>query len=284
MTSEPLRVEHYPYLNRTTETVHLASQYLAMAGKYFASSQSDDSHTNMSWNAAEQRLEGNVIQTDPDGRFALVVPSLTLQLLQGGKVVASCPLAGRRQEEGITWMRMQLQELGLAAEQYQISYHYDLPDYALGDHLSFGTVDTGSLELFARIRSWGHQICGKYREPFAFASPARTWPRHFDHGVYAPLAHNEKGEPSRSISFGLAIHDGLIPEHYWYITHWSADEITYPTEMPALSLGSWDIPRLHGASLPLSQLIHLSLAEREDGLHRFFDEVIAASQQFIGTS
>ena len=46
---EPIGIKELKSINKATETIHIAAQYLSMAGKYLTEPMDDDSHTNMGW-------------------------------------------------------------------------------------------------------------------------------------------------------------------------------------------------------------------------------------------
>ncbi len=266
-------------LNRATEQIHVAAQYLAMAGKYYLPAQSDDSHTNMDWDVDTQELIGRPLG---DTDLCLILRPSDLRLRWGKHLdpaAHSIDLSGKTQAEGVAWVKLRLGEFGLDPALYQMDLHYEVPAYFDLVKRSFQVADKFAHQLFSDYRSLAKEVMEIHRMKFELAENDRTWPHHFDHGCYVPL-RKDGTEVTHSISFGLAIHDHLIGEHYFYVTRWSKEEIIHPG-LPPLRGGYWDLDRLQGAAFPIGSLFTLSASKQAEKINEFLVSAIRGSLELL---
>jgi len=267
-------------INAVTEQVHAAVQYPAMAGKYFGVHQDDDSHTNMAWNTADKEFNGRWHKV---GNLRLSVAPVDLVLkMENGKELKAIELHGMSRKESIDWTRNHLSDFGFEGSQFKLSFHYDLPDYAQMKNHRFQKQNLDFHQRFGNIRTWGAVFCNHYRKYFSMAHESRTWPHHFDHGCYMPVAmHGDK--VTKSVSIGLAIHDSLCPEHYFYTTYWSQED-QHNMEVPPLSNGRWEIDKLSGSLLPVSSLAGSRFEEQVEIVSDYFEKSINGCLQLMDIS
>ena len=267
-------------LKRATEQIHVAAQYLAMFGKYFVPKKEDDSHTNFEWDLLSRQFISHPASFTPIRMF-LRPEDLKLGLgSHADDLVAELRLPGLTKEEGTEWVKAQLRHLDFDANVYQISLHYDLPAYGNPGLRPFELADPHSFNQFRDLRGWAKEIIDHYKKAFALAQADCTWPHHFDHGCYVPLTIDSNGKVAGSISFGLAIHDVLQDSHYLYVTHWTA-EILNDLDPPKLSSGRWELDRMQGTLLPITQKGDFDTNTQVDRAHLFMREAIDASLNFL---
>ena len=268
------------YLNRATEQIHVAAQYLAMIGKYYVAPKDDDSHTNMGWDLTTKQFSSHGF-SDQQMKLFLRPGDLRLGIgTDAMNIEAQQDLNGLSQKEGSEWVRSQLARLDLDPDSFQISLHYDMPAYGDFEDQTFEILDDRSYRLFSEMRGWAKEILVQYKNQFSTAEDDRTWPHHFDHGCYVPLIKDKTGQVISSISFGLAIHDGLQSSHYLYVTHW-ATERSNALKLPKLSAGRWEMERMHGALLPISVQGDGDFDVQTSAAHTFVREAIDASLIFL---
>lgn len=270
-------------LNRATEQVHRAVQFISMAGKFFLEHLPDESNTNMGWDMENRRLYGHTL---PSGHRLSVHPeSLTLQVIgEQNSVVAQLPLEEKTWEDGVEWVKKTFQTFGVDTSAYRMDIHYDIPDHEIHHGASFQTTSEMNFNAFSTARDIGDQVMKAWASPFEYATDVRSWPHHFDIGSYIPLTKDEAGETVKSITIGLAIQDAYVDEYYFYITHWNRDgEVSYEhlPELPAS--GYWNRKHFTGAFLKLSDLIQGSDTNKQiDKINRFMRAGILASMELLG--
>lgn len=258
-------------LNHAIGELHQAVQLIAATSKSLLEAKDDDSHTNLGWNSESNTVYGRTL---PDGfSLGLAVPEMELYWIDGGQPSASFfPLRGKTVTEAQSWIHETLNE------DVNWAMHYDIPDHPLQQ----GAIFTGEPKTaFADWANWRHNgqlFIAAYAEHFEHASDIRIWPHHFDSGSYIPQEHDEQGGALNSISLGLGMADTYCGGPYFYITHWSREELTYPEDLPALAAGQWNRKDFIGAILPLSDLLDLQDTDAQiDLLNQFFASGIAAS-------
>ncbi len=181
-----------------------AARILSAAADATLDKATDDSHSNLGWEAGPQNLTGRV-----DAHIH--VPTLTLH--HGGDSLA---LDGRTLDEGIDWLAKRLRvKLTLR--------DYDWPK----EPRSGGVTFSANEEWLAQVAHW-----------FTLGSRAmadmgvlRVWPHHFDLGYF-----HDKGQDGKSIGGGLAVVDDHYPLPYLYVNPYGVDRAA---DLPALEQGLW---------------------------------------------
>lgn len=242
--------------------VHLAAQYLAMAGKSFLPPKADDSHTNIGFVPDTEMLE--TLPLHPSGlQLAFHYSDFSLKWVSD--TTHSLPLHGKSHREIVTWIRSQVDGSPLTPP-YRYELHYDLPYSAQGDFL-FELGDPAQLQELLHLRKLGHRAIRSFLDRENLQSDICIWPHHFDTGALVPLDNGS----GKSIGLGLAIPDALCGEHYFYISAYEGHTAIEVSHMPSLAQGQWRSADLKGALLPASQ------ADAE-GAIGFFQEALKAYQ------
>lgn len=272
-------------LSYATAMVHRAAQFIAMTGKHFLPHEADDSHTNLSWIGHGGYLAGHPIPTHRPIRAAIQPLTLTLALLDEVNQPIEVLLGvGKTKEELIGQWKEMLAAQGLEADRFALDLHYDIPAFETDEGAPFQIVDKQAFQAFTHLRQAGYLVTAWIATLYAESSPVATWPHHFDVGGLMVLSQSEQGEPTRTIGYGMAINDELVPEHYLYVTHWqAAGRIEYGA-LPHLPMkGYWHQGDQVLAILPMSSLytdpqpLHQASAARD-----FLESAIEISKGFMG--
>jgi hypothetical protein len=262
-------------LNEAQLTLHHAVQFIAASGKYLLEEKADDSHTNMSWDSGNKIFYGDSINNR--ARVGLHVPSLSLKVSgPTGIELASLSLSGKTKQEGLLWLRQALQLKQIDASDLELKMHYDISEHPTDNAKPFSEINSSILEELANHRSIADQICNDIFSKHAKATPARTWPHHFDHGVYVPFKFDNNGNAIQSFSVGYAVADSVIEEPYFYVTQWKKEEEVDYSKAPDLECGKWLPEKLKGAGLAISDI--LKMDDQENGIKAFLDKTIAFSK------
>lgn len=247
-------------INRAAEVVHRAVQLLTKAAKSWLEQKEDDSHTNQSYfNGVFKSHEF------PGGlQLALEVSDLQIQLWKDGEQIWHKNLSGRLHHEVEEDLIGILHQNGLDRSQWVPNLHFDLP-YKELENFRYPELEEIPLNAFVRTRDFGvdclNELSGTLNDDPGF----RTWPHHFDHGGLLIVA-TQGGEMSKTVGIGLAMHDSLVPEHYFYISHWIKDGQADYTNLPELpSGGSW-IGSQPMAVLPVCQLKRNGTFDKDEAM------------------
>ncbi|MFY0696493.1 MAG: hypothetical protein JXR11_01415 [Balneola sp.] len=263
-------------INTAQLALHHAVQFIAASGKYLLEEKEDDSHTNMSWDSGNKIFYGDSINNR--ARVGLHVPTLSLKVTgPTGIELASLSLSDKTKQEGLLWLRQALQLKQIDASDLELKMHYEIPEHPTNDAKPFSEIETPVLEELANHRTISDRVCNEIFSKHAKATPARTWPHHFDHGVYVPFRFDENGEAIQSFSVGYAVADSVIDEPYFYVTQWKKDEEIDYSETPELECGKWLPEKLKGAGLALSDI--LKMDDQEKGIQTFLDKTIGFSKE-----
>jgi hypothetical protein len=259
-------------------TAHYAAQLLAIFGQNFASSEPDDSHRAMGWNADSGEFVSTGVDSATGSRAFFAPGSLTLRLARpdaGGGAVLD--LEGRTLHEAVSWLREHLRPKGP---------ELDLPEYDLPDHpLGTGAVFPAPIPELRQIEGW---FAHAYRSLLELIQrpgntyPIRIWPHHFDCAVLIPIppAPEERAAggggsgrgtsetgANRSVGVGFSPGDGSYAQPYWYVSPWP-----YPmtSALPPLSRGHWHTEGWVGAILTARELLSQATPGEEGEVARAF--------------
>ncbi len=278
---EPISKADAKSINKATEQIHAAAQFLAMAGKFMCDPKDDDSHTNMGWLPMKEKFITHPLG-QKDKYFLVLNPAeMRMGFLDASNhIIDTFALKGKTQKEGTKWIKGKIKDFNLTSTKYKIDPHYDLPLYAQMVDKKFRKSPKKAFGAFALLRNWAEFYINKYKMQFPDPGDTRTWPHHFDHASYTPLARLKSGEVTKSISLGLAIHDGMINEPYFYISAWSKNKKLDLNKMESLGAGYWLNDAFKGAVLPIFDVLEIpEFEQQQNAIDSFFSESI---EQLIG--
>jgi len=270
-------------LNAPTQQLHHAAQFVSMLGNSYLPKQADDSHTNLEWLPDRQALASNWIE----GSFRLLLQFTDFQLewqTKNGDIISTFPLTNQTKEAAITWMRLILQEkFKVSQAQLKPIAHFEIPPHPVENGAPFQLITKQLYQELALYRHNAHFILEHFASKYKHASPVRTWPHHFDIGVYIPVAFDEDQNATKSVGIGLAIPDQDIQEHYFYVNHWSRFGETHTYNLPQLPSGYWHTEGWTGAVLPISELVKIDLKEEQARqAETFLETGMKASLSLVG--
>ena len=259
-------------LTPSIDQIHRGVQFISMVGKFYVENQADDSHTNMEWLEDKEVLAGNWAPS-PKGSFRFAMRSSELTLImydQDMNEVDNCQLNGLNNGQILDWVKIHLHQFNVDAEKMKLDIHYDIPHHPTDDGVPY---DFSNGELFAEMakyRANSDLVLKEFATQYENASAVRTWPHHFDHGVYIPMVFDDQGTAVKSFSIGLAIHEEAIDEPYYYITTWSARGDNSYEGVSLLPYGEWLDEPFKGAILRASEIVSETSAQGQMELVREF--------------
>lgn len=227
------------------QTIHLAAQYLAAAGISFIPERADDSHTNLGFSKETKSFEtwplnecGSRLTLDL-GKFELNWASV--------KESRSLSLHGCSHTQVLEWIYLSCTALKLG-KPYNYNFLYELP-YPISDKYIF-QKDQEVLDKEIRLRSLAHNVFVQFLRKHQLSSDIRTWPHHFDTGVFANLP----AKPDISVSAGLAIPDSLVSDYYFYVSAYEGQDSLDTSAFTNLDHGKWLQNGFQGAVLAASEI------------------------------
>jgi len=269
-------------LQETIHSLHHAAQFLASTAESLLPHQADDSHTNLGWDSQKNALISHPLAN----RFqlALEYSTFSLAILEEGLVKTRFFLAGHNQQEVYNWLQTTFNELGLDGSSISALNRYDIPKHVIQEGQPFASLSEEILRELANRRNNAQEFFVSIAPEYPYASSIRTWPHHFDIGVYIPIRRDETHQDLNSIGLGMAVPDGSANDMYFYVNHWSKQSLQLPNTLPALdSGGHWITEGWTGAVLPL-QVVTASAKphDQQEIVQTFFDSAIKASLSLIG--
>ena len=230
---------------KAIEQVHLATQYLAAAGKSFLEHKEDDSHTNLGFNSSKGLLE--TWPMDDQGlKLSFAYESFSLIWSSEERELLSFALDNKSHNDILGWINKATTSLGIS-EAYHYDLHYDLPYAKLTEESRFSSPSLEELGGLLKNRNISHQALEDVVDKLGVETTIRVWPHHFDSGGY--VVHNGIG-----IGFGMAIPDAMIDDFYLYTSGYKGHDGIATSSFSTLSKGKWLNDGFKGAILSMSGL------------------------------
>ena len=260
-----------PELNEAQNTIHHASQLVGIVGKQLVPQEPDDSNTNMEWIPAINTFAGHLVTNRIKVGFN--VTEFAIKLLDPANFdVRSFSLDGKTFEDAFSWLKLELVMHGVKADDLNPALHYEIPAHGTDDGEPFQKPSDAVLTELSVHRTVFDAIIKEYAAQHEHASDVKTWPHHFDHGVYIPFKFDENGDAAQSFSIGYAMDDTLVDEPYVYVTQWKKEgEIDY-SSTPKLVQGEWQPGGLSGAALRFSTIVQSD--DQEAVIRSFIDKTV----------
>ncbi len=271
---KPLTLAFNQDLQDALQQQHHAAQFIALVGRHLIPQQPDDSNTNMQYLPDQGLLAGNELINGM--RLALQLTDLKLCFIdQVGNCKNETSLVGKSKGQIYKEIKEKLENLGIDVSKFKNELHYEIPVHKLDSGSSFSIEDRALFQENTYYRHNAALIMNNLVTLYPNAFPVRVWPHHFDTGTFIAVAHNEKGELSKSIGLGWAIPDSMMNEPYYYLSFWSEKPDEGLKTLPASKAGKWMMPDWNGAVLKHSEIQQQDSAEKQfDLVESFFHQGI----------
>ena len=238
-------------LSHARSLAHRATQHLTQAARANLEARSDDSHSNLGWDAAQ----GAFLTQSIDGRFVgLSLAPLQIFVIDEKQMREDIYLNGISTKEVDKWLDTRLTALGLNAAS-TVDLPYELPaDVAAVEIYSESDHALALQALAAWYEQASHNLEKLVADTSDFSpgpSPVRCWPHHFDIATYVSLEHGDP-ETARGIGVGMSPGDEGYVEPYFYINPWPhLDKNNLPAPIEP---GHWHIEGYVGLVATATQL------------------------------
>ncbi|MDT0605435.1 hypothetical protein [Croceitalea rosinachiae] len=221
--------------------LHMAAQYLAMAGKSFLDAKDDDSHTNLGFFIEDHSLR--TWHLDESGTYlAFSFDHFTLQWGTADSKI-SFALEGKTHKEIVSW----ISKMAIASKldkPYNYSLHYELP-YTLSDDFRFELSNSEELNQLLLLRILAQKVLEGFLSSEKLKSDIRIWPHHLDTGAFVVINDSS----GKSIGMGMAIPDTMVNDHYFYISVYKGHDGLATDSFSKLTYGEWKNEGFKGAVL-----------------------------------
>lgn len=254
---QPLTHTKTTDLNKAATQLHHAAQFVAIFGNSLLPKASDDSQSSMVWLPKLKALAGQEVNLKRRIRMALLYESFELQLInENEEALGVFPLSGQTKTTAISFVRTQARSFGKKADDIQPISHFELPKHGLDEGAPFHMTDPGHFQELARYRHNAQLALTEIAGQYEYATPAATWPHHFDTGSVIPVKFDDQSKPTKTVGIGMAPADKMAGEFYYYVNHWQKDgKVDYKT-LPSLPAGAeWHTKDWKGAILKMSEVL-----------------------------
>ncbi len=222
--------------------LHWAAQILSSAADATLEKADDDSHSNLGWDSAANRLDGRVDASVDVVNFKLIHEHSSLDL------------HGKTLDQAMVWLGDQLgQQLG--------PREYEMPSHPVSSGAEFQPRD----DHLAAIADW--YTFGQLAQ--AGQGELRIWPHHFDLGFFQPDVAEGK-----SIGGGFSPGDEHYPLPYIYVNPYGVDR---PLELPELEYGFWS-DKWFGAVITAEEF---NVPNGAAMASRFTDQAVSTCKQLL---
>jgi len=241
---------------------HLATQYLAMAGKSFLEAKDDDSHTNVGFFTKDHTLRTWSLD-DSDTYLAFSFDDFALQWSTAEDKI-SFLLEGKTHRKIIGW----ISKMAVASKidkPYNYDLHYELP-FEHNDGYVFELSDKQALTNLLQLRILAQNVLEIFLNRQKLESEIRIWPHHLDTGAFVIL----NDESGKSVGLGMAIPDSLIDNHYFYLSGYKAHNSLSTANFSKLTHGEWKNNGFKGAILDTStSTLDQAVQFLEEAFHQY---------------
>lgn len=256
-------------IHQALQQQHHAAQFIALAGRHLIPQQPDDSNTNMQYIPGQGLLAGNELSNGL--RLALQLTNLKLCFVDNAGIYKNeISLTGKTKQTVFDELKDTLASLGIDVSNFKNELHYEIPPHKLDKDALFSVDNKLYFQENTFYRHNAEIIINEVAGGFDDVEPVRIWPHHFDTGTFIAVAHNEKGELSKSIGLGWTISDGMVDEPYYYLSFWSEKPTEGLKKLSPITAGEWMMPGWNGAVLKNSEILKASSATRQHQLVKSF--------------
>lgn len=231
--------------------LHVLSQIIAKTNRTFVPKKDDDSHTNLYFDAIENRIYSHWIESKSERKLlAFSLNEHCFQWLDSKlSLLQSVSVLNKTYSEIEKKIEQTLPQLNLSPEGFSNPLHFEIPQYD-SFNKPFKEFDKKGISDWVYFRNLANEACNLLGGYFQLFETPHIWPHHFDSGIYIE-PHKNLG-----IGFGLAMKDQMIGDAYFYLSGFKLDDTAFHFEnVSKLKSGKWHISKnWKGAVLPLHDL------------------------------
>ena len=245
--------------------IHQICQIIAKVNRSLVPKQEDDSHTNLYFESIEERIYGRWFQhNDNKYMLALNLVDFSFLLLDDNKeIINQFEIEGKTIVEIEKDIVQAFGALNIPTGGLMNELHYEIPTYEF-INATWEKPETTELNDWMAYRTIANEACMLLLGIAQSESEIRIWPHHFDTGIYF------KAKTKIGIGFGLAMHDDMAKDSYFYIAAYPENHSIQYDNLPNTDSGKWIInENWKGGILTLKEIDLLPVEEKRKKLIDF---------------
>ncbi len=254
-----LRTQPPKFLDKARALAHKGVQFPSIAARANLPAKDDDSHSNLSWDAAAGRFVSQPIpRGDTTYRVGLSLSPMRLSLINEDRPVAVLELENVSCDDAAEWLDIRLDEIGLNKAS-TVKIPYELP-HEVSKISVFST--SSEAEQLGKLSIWfdlAHAVLSKFAADKSGLvpgpSPVRCWPHHFDIATYVGLETGDS-ETTRGIGVGMSAGDTFYDQPYFYVNPWPHLKSSQLPQLPVP--GNWHREGFVGAIASAEEILSLN--------------------------
>lgn len=256
--------------NRVDQKIHWLSQAIAKVNKSYVPEKSDDSHTNLVFDALGEKICGRWFDT-AKGQLLLCLNLKTPEFRfmdRKQNVVASFSVFNKSMHQIEKDLAHFLVHIGMDISPLTSPLHFEIPDYGIAS-IEEHEISKEGLDLWKFYRKMAQNSCQNFLGYLQQESEIRIWPHHFDTGIYVQISE-ELG-----LGFGLAMKDDMVGDAYFYLSAYVSEGVIKNSTLHELKVGYWETGgAFQGAVLPLHSITSDSIVQAERAIDLFIKEAV----------
>lgn len=250
-------------LTSTRKSLHQAVQLVSAVPRNILPNDPTDGMSSLEWNTQLRSLESLPVTNDHgEIRTGLKLETFSLYITIDHDSKAAFEMAGRSVNQGLDWLKMELDKLDIDASLINLNLPYEIESYDYSEALS---VSNEGLAVFSDLYQTTAEVLSRITKKWENAFDIRCWPHHFDLATLIPLEMDQDDEIIKSIGVGLSPGDDGIAPPYLYVNIWPQVDAA-ELQKHALTSGQWNTEGWSGAVLTYSQM------NQKDNLDEIFDD------------
>ena len=240
-------------LRDNRRSLHHAVQLVGAVPRNLRPHDPTDGTASLEWNSSKNALESlpvtNSVGLEITVGFAF--KDFSLYLSNTGTQIVEFDMKGRSVNEGLYWLKEELDKLTFPIESLTLELPYEIEKY--NSLRPLGASEDG-LKEYTRLYKNCNNVLLEMTNLWVEAYDIRCWPHHFDLATLIPIKTDINSEIVESIGVGLSPGDETIDEPYLYVNVWPkiAGELLTKHQLP---IGNWNIDGWSGAVLTYSELV-----------------------------
>lgn len=251
------------------QRIHLLCQVLAKVNRNFVPEKEDFSHTTLSFDALGGRIVSRWIETKK-GKLIMTLDLREFSFIwldESFQEIKKYTISGKTRAQIENEILSDFENIGLGKDGFTKKLKYKISDYSFKDE-ALHTLESAAVNKWIYYRNIANEACERFLRHLMVEDEIRIWPHHFDTGVYKEI--NDK----IGVGFGLAMQDALVDSPYFYLSGYLLEGHLSFENLPSLKFGKWDIGEWNGAVLPISDIDHLSDAEKQIAIDEFIKSAL----------
>jgi len=261
--------------------IHQAVQLVSCVPRGLLPNDPGDGYASLEWSTKHGMLLSQPF-SNKRSQTGLKLSSLVYHFLKADIPIAEFDLKGKTMEQGLTWIKEQVQLIGEDPGLINSDLPYQIPTYPQASGEPFRLSNGLAFQEISAYYSNADLVLKQLQSRISGASDARCWPHHFDLAILITIKQHEDPEQAKTIGVGLSPGDENYSKPYFYITPWPYPEVS-ENDLPELpGGGEWHLKGWVGAILQSTELVKdQSANEQAERLNGFLETGIDHFEELL---